>query len=131
MWAKTRKNLPFWQDWLGLNQCILKNLAFEGNSVLSYQTRLFSSFWLKILPICHIFFHYSLLSGQNPLIWPLHIPIIQSVRHLIQNLVKLLQTSPNCFKPLPNSSKPYPHLSKPCPNASKCVQMCPNASKRI
>ena len=75
------------------------------------------------------------LSGQNPLIWPLHIPIIQSAVsqsvNLIQNLVKLLQTSPNCFKPLPNSSKPYPHLSKPCPNASKRVQTRPNASKRV
>ena len=58
---------------------------------------------------CVIFFflylYTKLLSGQNPLIWPLHIPIILVEEEEEKSISKLLQTPPN-------SSKPCPHLSK-------------------
>ena len=60
----------------------------------------------------------DILSGQNPLIWPLHIPIIQVQD--TKSISNLLQTSPNFSKLLPNSSKPCP--SKPCPNASQLLK---------
>ena len=70
---------------------------------------------------------YIMLSGKNPLIWQLHIPIISQP----PSNSKLGQTPPNFSKLLQTPSKPYPHLSKPCLNTFKRVQTRPNASKRI
>ena len=49
----------------------------------------------------HSNIHYCLLSGQNPLIWPLHIPIIQ-VQEDTKSISKLLQTPPNGFQTIPS-----------------------------
>ena len=72
---------------------------------------------------------HRFLSGQNPLIWPLHIPIIsQSVR---QSNSKLGQTPPNFSKLLQTPSKLFQTLSALVQTLSKRVQMRPNASKCI
>ena len=71
---------------------------------------------------------HRFLSGQNTLIWPLHIPIIsQSVSPPSNS--KLGQTPPNFSKLLQTPSKLFQTLSALVQTLSKRVQTCPNTSK--
>ena len=76
-------------------------------------------------------FSQNFLCGQNPLIWPLHIPIIQENTATEKSISKLLQTPPNFSKVLQTPSKLFQTLSTLVQTLSKCVQTCPNVSKHV
>ena len=110
----------------------LSRLAIVGNRLVWFfyigQNRwVFHIGWYRPIPIIFPISTDPNFKWPNPLIWPLHIPIIQleeTEMDMEKSISILLQTSPNSSLHLPNSSKPGPHLSK-------CVQTRPNVSKRV